>query len=375
MVPLIVPADEWSRLEEGLIQRTRLLNLILLDLHGPQRLLRSGLLPPSLALANPAFLRPCHGIPVPRDIYLHMHGVDLARVARWRVGRARRSHAGAVGRGLCAREPPRPPAQPAGSVPRVRDSAAGRLLPLAARHAERARAGARAAGQGRAPDAGTLQRDLLRARVPGAVSRLHARRRRRPDGARSPRLHQDARGPAARQRDLPPPRRQLLRSARAPRRLLPRRRGPRRRRPRRQRRRRQRPRLGRDRDRRAPAVPAVALPRAPRRGAAASLGADLVVRPAGRARLRHRAPRPARHQAGLSLQEAGSDLRTASSARANGRSSPRRFAPGPRTSPRRRTSNCRARRCGTGSASSRGRSCSGPMSAPPATRSRSCPAA
>ena len=30
-------------------------------------------------LANPAFLRPCHGIPVPRDIYLHLHGVDLAR--------------------------------------------------------------------------------------------------------------------------------------------------------------------------------------------------------------------------------------------------------------------------------------------------------
>jgi uncharacterized circularly permuted ATP-grasp superfamily protein/uncharacterized alpha-E superfamily protein len=79
MVPLIVSADEWSRLEEGLIQRTRLLNLILLDLHGPQRLLRSGLLPPSFALANPSFLRPCHGLPVPRDIYLHMHGVDLAR--------------------------------------------------------------------------------------------------------------------------------------------------------------------------------------------------------------------------------------------------------------------------------------------------------
>jgi len=81
MVPLIVSADEWSRLEEGLIQRTRLLNLILLDLHGPQRLLRSGLLPPALALANPSFLRPCHGIRVPRDIYLHMHGVDLARSA------------------------------------------------------------------------------------------------------------------------------------------------------------------------------------------------------------------------------------------------------------------------------------------------------
>ena len=45
------------------------------------------LLPPSLALANPAFLRPCHGIRVPRDIYLHMHGVDLARMpdGQWAV--------------------------------------------------------------------------------------------------------------------------------------------------------------------------------------------------------------------------------------------------------------------------------------------------
>jgi uncharacterized circularly permuted ATP-grasp superfamily protein/uncharacterized alpha-E superfamily protein len=85
MVPLMVSADDWNALEKGLTQRTHLLNLILVDLHGPQRLLRRGVLPPSLALANPAFLRPCHGIRVPRDIYLHMHGVDLARDSdgRW----------------------------------------------------------------------------------------------------------------------------------------------------------------------------------------------------------------------------------------------------------------------------------------------------
>ena len=87
LVPLVVSADEWRHLEQGLIQRTQLLNLILLDLHGPQRLLRSGLLPPSIALASPAFLRPCHGIRVPRNIYLHMHGVDLARSSdgQWAV--------------------------------------------------------------------------------------------------------------------------------------------------------------------------------------------------------------------------------------------------------------------------------------------------
>jgi uncharacterized circularly permuted ATP-grasp superfamily protein/uncharacterized alpha-E superfamily protein len=79
LVPLVVAADEWTRLERGLLQRTRLLNAILVDLHGPQALLQRGLLPPRLALGNPTFLRPCHGIPVPRGVYLHMHGVDLAR--------------------------------------------------------------------------------------------------------------------------------------------------------------------------------------------------------------------------------------------------------------------------------------------------------
>ena len=79
MVPLLVSPEEWTHLERGLLQRSRLLNLVLLDLYGPQRLLKKGLLPPWLALAHPAFLRPCHGLRVPRDIYLHMHGVDLVR--------------------------------------------------------------------------------------------------------------------------------------------------------------------------------------------------------------------------------------------------------------------------------------------------------
>jgi uncharacterized circularly permuted ATP-grasp superfamily protein/uncharacterized alpha-E superfamily protein len=79
MVPLLIPAAEWAQIEAGLAQRTRLFNLILADLYGPQRLLREGHLPPALVYANPNFLRPCHGLPVPQQIYLHLHGVDLAR--------------------------------------------------------------------------------------------------------------------------------------------------------------------------------------------------------------------------------------------------------------------------------------------------------
>src|ERR1700674_5820477 len=46
-IPLMIPPSEWNQLEAGLIQRARLLNLILADLYGPQRLLRGGLIPPN----------------------------------------------------------------------------------------------------------------------------------------------------------------------------------------------------------------------------------------------------------------------------------------------------------------------------------------
>jgi uncharacterized circularly permuted ATP-grasp superfamily protein/uncharacterized alpha-E superfamily protein len=87
MMPLLIAPEEWSRIEAALLQRARLLNLVLADLYGPQQLLHEGALPPSLVLANPAFLRPCHGIPVPNGAYLHLLAVDLARSrdGHWRV--------------------------------------------------------------------------------------------------------------------------------------------------------------------------------------------------------------------------------------------------------------------------------------------------
>jgi len=87
MIPLLVPSAEWQRIEAALIQRARVLNLLLGDLYGPQQLLRERQLPPSLIFGNPGFLRPCHGIVVPRGIHLHLHAVDLARSAdgQWQV--------------------------------------------------------------------------------------------------------------------------------------------------------------------------------------------------------------------------------------------------------------------------------------------------
>ncbi len=87
LVPMSLARDEWTVLEAGLIQRTRLLNAILGDLYGAQRILREGLLPAAFLHANPAFLRACHDLRPPGGKYLHVHAVDLARGpdGRWMV--------------------------------------------------------------------------------------------------------------------------------------------------------------------------------------------------------------------------------------------------------------------------------------------------
>src|SRR3954467_572805 len=38
-LPLVLPADEWKTIETGVSQRARVLNALLADLYGPQRLL------------------------------------------------------------------------------------------------------------------------------------------------------------------------------------------------------------------------------------------------------------------------------------------------------------------------------------------------
>ena len=57
LLPVVIGACEWRRLEAGLVQRARLLNAVTADLYGPQRLLSEGHLPAGLVYANPNFVR------------------------------------------------------------------------------------------------------------------------------------------------------------------------------------------------------------------------------------------------------------------------------------------------------------------------------
>ena len=78
-LPLILPAQEWQVIAAGVAQRARLLDALLADLYGPQRLLIEGIVPPEIPFGHPNFLWPCRGI-APRDgRWLHLYAVDLAR--------------------------------------------------------------------------------------------------------------------------------------------------------------------------------------------------------------------------------------------------------------------------------------------------------
>lgn len=83
-IPVLIASEEWQHIEAGLAQRARLLDALLHDLYGPQRMLLEGLLPPELVFENPWFLRACHRMHVPRDRWLPLYGADLVRLANGR---------------------------------------------------------------------------------------------------------------------------------------------------------------------------------------------------------------------------------------------------------------------------------------------------
>src|SRR5262249_45819665 len=78
-VPLLLLAREWRAIEAGLSQRTRLLDALLADLYGPQRLLCEGLVPPELVFGHPNYLWPCQGIQPGGGNWLPFSAADLAR--------------------------------------------------------------------------------------------------------------------------------------------------------------------------------------------------------------------------------------------------------------------------------------------------------
>jgi uncharacterized circularly permuted ATP-grasp superfamily protein len=82
LMPRIVPAHEWERLEAGLVQRVRALNLFLHDIYHDQAILRAGIVPAECVIGNTQYRREMVGVDVPGGIYAHVAGIDVVRDAR-----------------------------------------------------------------------------------------------------------------------------------------------------------------------------------------------------------------------------------------------------------------------------------------------------
>lgn len=79
IVPRIIEAQEWNRVEAGLSQRIRALNLFIDDVYHEQRVVRDGVIPSSLITDAKSFRKACIGLEPPQGVWCHITGTDLVR--------------------------------------------------------------------------------------------------------------------------------------------------------------------------------------------------------------------------------------------------------------------------------------------------------
>jgi len=79
LVPRVIGAVEWTRLERGLVQRLTALQLFLDDLYGEQRVLRERVIPSELILGSKQYLPQLRGMKPPGGVRIHIAGIDLIR--------------------------------------------------------------------------------------------------------------------------------------------------------------------------------------------------------------------------------------------------------------------------------------------------------
>lgn len=85
--PVVISAQDWRTIAEGVKQRASLLEHVLRDAYGPQNLVREGALPAPVISGSPDFLRPMVGGQPKGGRFLRFYAADLGRGpdGRWWV--------------------------------------------------------------------------------------------------------------------------------------------------------------------------------------------------------------------------------------------------------------------------------------------------
>jgi uncharacterized circularly permuted ATP-grasp superfamily protein len=87
LLPRLIAAADYARLERGLQQRLRALGAFLDDIYGDQKILRAGVVPAEMILGAAGYRPMLRGIKPPGGVRIHISGVDLIRdpAGTWRV--------------------------------------------------------------------------------------------------------------------------------------------------------------------------------------------------------------------------------------------------------------------------------------------------
>ena len=80
IVPRLISREEWNKLEIGLVQRVKALNLFLADLYGAREVVKAGVVPADLIFRNPYFRPEMVNLRVPHNVYVHIAGIDIVRI-------------------------------------------------------------------------------------------------------------------------------------------------------------------------------------------------------------------------------------------------------------------------------------------------------
>ncbi|HEX4916752.1 MAG TPA: circularly permuted type 2 ATP-grasp protein [Limnobacter sp.] len=79
LLPFMIEQQDWVVLQAGVVQRARLLNMMMADAYGRQDLLKRGLLPADLLFGHAGHLPQMQGVKPANGVWLHMMAFDLGR--------------------------------------------------------------------------------------------------------------------------------------------------------------------------------------------------------------------------------------------------------------------------------------------------------
>jgi len=81
IIPRVIAASEWRRIEAGLTQRLRAINRFIDDLYHDQRIVADGVFPADLLEHSVNFRPECRGVSPAHGVWAHISGSDLVRGA------------------------------------------------------------------------------------------------------------------------------------------------------------------------------------------------------------------------------------------------------------------------------------------------------